>query len=83
MRSLYGKNLSFYKALKTRIKSLGLFKQAFFNGIDATVQFLIKFLDLSRRKHLLEKRKNGNYSPEIVQDIFALRFDGELIPFAA
>ena len=83
MRSHYGKNLSFYKALKTWIKSLGLFKQALFNGTEATVQFLIKFLDLSRRKHLLERRKNGNYSPEIVQGIFALRFDGELIPLAA
>ena len=80
MRGFYGKNLSFYKALKTWMKSLDRFKQAFFNGTEAVTNFLIKFLELSSRKHLLEKRKNGNYSPEIVQGIFTLRFGGELIP---
>jgi len=34
-----------------------------------------RFLELSCRKHLLEKRKNGNYSPDIVQGIFILRIN--------
>ncbi|MDD2467541.1 MAG: transposase [Desulfobulbus sp.] len=80
MRGLYGKNLSFYKALKTWMKSLDRFKQVFFNGMEAVTSFMRKFIELSCRKHLLEKRKNGNYSPEIVQDIFTLRFGGELMP---
>ena len=80
MRGLYGKNLSFYKALKTWIRSLDRFKEAFFNGMEAVTNFLIKFLKLSCRKHLLEKRKNGNYSPEVIQDILILRIEGEPMP---
>jgi transposase len=83
MRGLYGKNLSFYKALKTWIRSLGRFKEAFFNGMETVTKFLKKFLELSCRKHLLEKRKDENYSPEIVQGIFILRIEGEPIPCAA
>nr|WP_240194750.1 IS4 family transposase [Desulfobulbus rhabdoformis] len=82
MRGLYGKNLSFYKALKTWIRSIDQFKEAFFNGIEAVTVFLVKFLKLSCRKHLLEKKKNGNYSPEIIQGLFILRIDGEPIPCA-
>ena len=80
MRGLYGKNLSFYKALKTWIRSLSRFIEAFFNGMEAVTNYLKKFLELSCRKHLLEKRKNGNYSPEVVQGILILRIEGDTIP---
>nr|WP_321465942.1 hypothetical protein [uncultured Desulfobulbus sp.] len=83
MRGLYGKNLSFYKALKNWIKSFGRFKEAFWNGMEAVINFLIKFLGLSYRKYMLEKRKHGNYSPEIVQGIIILRIEGKAIPCAA
>ena len=53
MRGLYGKNLSFYKALKTWIRSLSRFIEAFFNGMEAVTNYLKKFLELSCRKHLL------------------------------
>jgi len=39
-----------------------------------------KFLELSCRKHLLEKRKNGNYSLEVVQGILILGIEGDPIP---
>ena len=80
MRGLYGKNLSFYKALKTWIRSLSRFIEAFFNGMEAVTNYLKKFLELSCRKHLLEKRKNGNYSPEVIQGILILRIEGEPMP---
>jgi hypothetical protein len=83
MRGLYGKNLSFYKAIKTWMRSLDRFKEAIFNGIEAVTDFLVKFFKLSCQKHLLEKKKNGNYSPEIIQDILVLRIEGEPMPCVA
>ena len=83
MRSLYGRSLSFYKAAKTMIHSLrDRLKQALMGGCEATVQFLVEFLDLSRRRHLLEKKKGGNYSPEILFSIFSLRYNREAISIA-
>lgn len=83
MRSLYGQSLSFYKATKTLIYSLqSRLKLALMGGSASTVQFLVGFLDLSRRRHLLEKKKAGNYSPEIFFSIFSLRYNGEVISIA-
>jgi hypothetical protein len=80
LHRLDGKNLSFYKASKTLIHSLDSLKQALFNGTAATVEYLAGFLDISRRRHLLEKKKNGNnYSPEILFSTFSLSYEGEVI----
>lgn len=79
LRKLDGKSLSFYKASKTLIHTLGRLKKALLNGTSSTVQYLTGFLDISRRRHLLEKKKNGNYSPEILFSTFSLSCDGEVI----
>ncbi len=83
MRSRYGCSLSFFKATKTLISSLrGKLKQALVGGTTSTVQFIMDFLDLSLRRHLLEKKKGGNNSPEILFNVFKLRYDGEVVSIA-
>ncbi len=84
MRSRYGCSLSFYKATKTLISSLRhKLKQAFSEGASSTVQFIMDFLDLSLRRHVLEKKKGSNNSPAILFNIFRLRYDGEVISIAS
>jgi len=84
MRSRYGCSLSFYKATKTLISSLrGKLQQALIGGATSTVQFIIDFLDLSLRRHLLERKNGGNNSPEILFNIFKLRYNGEVISIAS
>ncbi len=83
MCSRYGCSLSFYKATKTLISSLrNRLKEALLGGTASTVQFIVDFLDLSLRRHLREKKKSANYSPEILFNISTLRFDGEVISIA-
>ena len=80
MRNHYGQSISFYKASKTLITILrGRLRQALLNGKEATVQFLTEFLELSHRKHVLEKKKNGSYSPEVLLDVFSISYDGRRI----
>lgn len=84
MRSRYSCSLSFYKATKTLISSLrGKLKQALIGGTTSTVQFIMDFLDLSLRRHLLEKKKGSNYSPEILFNVFKLMHNGEVISIAS
>jgi hypothetical protein len=73
------KSLSFYKASKTMIKYLAKFKQALLEGSVALAKFLADFFVLSRRKHLLEKKRGGNFSPEILMGTFTIRYDGEVM----
>lgn len=81
LRRVDGKSLSFYKASKTIIHSLGSLKQAFLSGKVAMVEFLVGFFNLSRRKHLLEKKKQGNnHLPEILLGTFSLSYNDEVIP---
>jgi len=83
MRNHYDQSISFYKASKTLINTLrNRLRQALLTGRAATIQFLVEFLELSRRKHVLEKKKNGNYSPEVLLDAFTLSYDGRLIAAA-
>lgn len=83
MRNHYDQSISFYKASKTLINTLrNRLHQALLAGRAATIQFLVEFLELSRRKHVLEKKKNGNYSPEVLLDAFSLSYDGRRIAAA-
>ncbi len=83
LRKLDGQSLSFYKASKTIIYSLNNFKQALLGGTMATVEFLAGFFDLSRRRHLLEKKNRGNnHFPEILFGTFSLSYDGEVTQVA-
>jgi hypothetical protein len=83
LRKLDGQSLSFYKASKTIIYTLDNFKQALLNGTMATVEFLAGFFDLSRRRHLLEKKNRGNnHFPDILFGTFTLSYDGEVIRVA-
>jgi hypothetical protein len=83
MRNHFNQSISFYKASKTLINTLrNRLRQALLAGRAATVQFLVEFLELSRRKHVLEKKKNGNYSPEVLLDAFTLSYDGRQIAAA-
>lgn len=83
MRNHFNQSISFYKASKTLINTLrNRLRQALLTGRAATVQFMVEFLELSRRKHVLEKKKNGNYSPEVLLDAFTLSYDGRQIAAA-
>ncbi|WP_028580540.1 IS4 family transposase [Desulfogranum japonicum] len=83
LRKLDDQSLSFYKASKTIIHSLDNFKQALLGGTLTTVKFLVGFFDLSRRRHLLEKKnRSNNHFPDILFGTFSLSYDGEVIQMA-
>lgn len=79
LRQLYGKNLSFYKAMKTIVFYINRFRQMIIGGPVSTGKYLAEFLILSRRKHLLEKKKSANYSPEILFGAFTVSSSGKVI----
>ncbi len=79
LRQLYGKNLSFYKAMKTIVFYINRFRQMIIGGPFSTGKYLAEFLILSRRKHLLEKKKSANYSPEILFGAFTVSSSGKVI----
>jgi len=80
MCSRFGYSLSFYKATKTLISSFrDKLKKVLIGETTSAVQFLMDFLDLSLRRHLREKKKGGNNSPEILFNIFRVRYDGQVI----
>jgi len=79
----FGCSLSFYKATKTLISSFrDKLKEVLIGGTTSAVQFIMDFLDLSLRRHLREKKKGGNNSPEILFNIFRLRHGGEVVSIA-
>ncbi len=80
LRQLYGKNLSFYKAMKTIVFYIDRLRKMITGGTVSTERYLAEFLLLSRRKHLLEKNKSGNYSPEILFGAFTVSSAGEVVP---
>jgi len=83
MCSCFGSSLSFYKATKTLISSFrDKLKVILIGDTSSAVQFIMDFLDLSLRRHLREKKKGGNNSPEILFNIFRLRYDGEVVSIA-
>lgn len=79
LRQLYGKNLSYYKAMKTIVFYINRFRQMIIGGSVTTGKYLAEFLILSRRKHLLEKKKSANYSPEILFGTFTVSCTGNVI----
>jgi hypothetical protein len=62
----YQKNLSFYKAFKTLIRDMVRIEQVISGRVLATGKYLVEFLQLSSKKHILEKKNLSNYSVEIL-----------------
>ena len=62
----YQKNLSFFKAFKTLMRDMIRIEQVISDGTLATGKYLMDFLQLSRKKHILEKKNLSNYSVEIL-----------------
>jgi hypothetical protein len=61
-----GKDLSYYKSFKTLMRDMHRLEQLFVAELIPAVDYLIEFLKLSSRKHLLEKKKGQSYSPEVM-----------------
>lgn len=66
LKQYYSKNISCFKAFKTLTHDVATLKKIFIDRTLPVGEYLIAFLKLSSKKHLLEKRKGGNYSPEIL-----------------
>ena len=79
LRQLYGKNLSYYKAMKTIVFYTNRFRQMIIGGSITIRKYLAEFLILSRQKHLLEKKKSADYSPEILFETFTVSCAGNII----
>jgi hypothetical protein len=62
----YQKNLSFFKAFKTLMRDMIRIEQVISDGTLATGKYLMDFLQLSRKKHILEKKNLSNYSVEFL-----------------
>ncbi len=60
----YQKNLSFFKAFKTLVRDMDRLEQVLSDGASAIGKYLVEFLQLSSKKHILEKKRFGNYSEE-------------------
>jgi len=60
----YQKYLSFFKAFKTLIRDMTRLEQVLSDGKSTMGKYLVEFLQLSNKKHILEKKKLGNYSTE-------------------
>ena len=80
MCGCFGSSLSFYKATKTLISSFrDKLKVLLIGDTTTAVQFIMDFLELSLRRHLREKKKGGNNSPDIQFNIFKFRYGGEVV----
>ncbi len=62
----YHKNLSFFKAFKTLMRDMVRVEQVISDRTLATGKYLMDFLYLSSKKHILEKKKLSNYSTEVI-----------------
>jgi len=62
----YQKNLSFFKAFKTLIRDMVRIEQVISDRTLATGKYLVEFLQLSSKKHILEKKNLSNSSVEIL-----------------
>ena len=80
LRQYHQENISYYKAFKTLMHDVSTLKMVFFDGTEPIASYLADFLILSRKKHLLEKKKGrNNYSPEVFHRSFTILEDGCLI----
>jgi hypothetical protein len=66
LNQYYQKNLSFFKAFKTLMRDMGRLEQVLSDRTSAIGKYLVEFLQLSSKKHILEKKKLGKYSIEIL-----------------
>ena len=66
LKQLYGKNMSFFKAFKTMMRDMYRLEKVFIDQKVPVSDYLIDFLQLSTKKHILEKKKAKNYSPEVL-----------------
>ena len=74
-----GKNISYFKAFKTLMHDVATLKKVLVDGTVTFESYLAEFLSLSSRKHLLEKKKNRNYSPEVLCRSLTILEDGHLV----
>jgi len=54
-------------------------KKIFVDGTVSLEAYLVEFLELSRKKHLLEKKQSHNYSPEVLLRSLSVLENGNLI----
>lgn len=62
----YQKNLSFFKAFKTLMRDMVRIEQLLSDRTLGVGKYLVDFLQLSSKKHLLERKKRSNYSVEVL-----------------
>jgi hypothetical protein len=79
LRKTEGKNLSYFKTFKTLMKDTAILQKIFIEGTMNLRSYLADFLHLSSKKHLLEKKHDHNYSPEVICRSFSIVDDGDLI----
>jgi Transposase DDE domain len=66
LNQYYQKNLSFFKAFKTLMRDMVRIEELISDRTLATGKYLVDFLQLSSKKHILEKKKLSNYSAEVL-----------------
>ena len=69
----YGKTLSFFKAFKTLMHDMSSIEQMFTDRMMTPGRYLIDFLKLSSKKHILEQKDMHNYSPEVLVSSLTIR----------
>ena len=69
----YGKNLSFFKAFKTLMHDISSIEQMFTDRMMKPGTYLVDFLKLSSKKHILEQKNMHNYSPEVLVSSLTIR----------
>jgi len=65
LKKYYGQNLSFFKAFKTLMHDMYRLEKVIVDGAIPTVDYCLEFLQVSSKKHVLEKKKGKSYSPEV------------------
>jgi len=69
-----GKVLSFFKASKTLLRTkIGELCEVFLRRKSSLADFINTFYEISRSKHLLEKKKDAPTSLELLLSFIALR----------
>lgn len=79
LRRHHGQNISYFKAFKTLMHDVATLKKIFVDGTVPFEGYLVEFLKLSSKKHLLEKKKDQNYSPEVLFRSLTILEDGNLV----
>lgn len=75
----YQKNLSFFKAFKTLMHDMVRIEQLISDRTLDMGKYLVDFLQLSSKKHILEKKKMSNYSVEVLVSSLIIRTDAQVI----